>query len=171
TAQNAGVPAYPEIKFDIGVVEGDLKSITIPAQSSEKAFSEAISAAIAAEPELVGKISANFIGGKLTLTGINADVIIAETTGEDGLSKLGMEAGTTKFRPGVEETGFKELSVKTAQESDNAIRAMDAALAAVNSARATLGAVQSRFETTIENLNITNENLTASKSRIMDADF
>jgi len=31
--------------------------------------------------------------------------------------------------------------------------------------------VQSRFETTVENLSVATENLTASKSRIMDADF
>ena len=37
--------------------------------------------------------------------------------------------------------------------------------------RAELGAVQSRFESTISNLSITAENLTAARSRIQDADF
>ena len=55
--------------------------------------------------------------------------------------------------------------------ADNAILARDAALKAVNGARATLGAVQSRFETTVENLSVNSENLSASRSRIMDADF
>ena len=58
-----------------------------------------------------------------------------------------------------------------AEQADNAILAMDAALKAVNGARATLGAVQSRFETTVENLSVNSENLSASRSRIMDADF
>ncbi|MFY8043276.1 MAG: flagellin, partial [Rhodoferax sp.] len=34
-----------------------------------------------------------------------------------------------------------------------------------------LGAIQNRFLTTIENLNTTSENLSASRSRIQDADF
>ncbi len=68
-------------------------------------------------------------------------------------------------------TGFADLNVLDAEFADNAILAMDAALTAVNGARATLGAVQSRFETTVQNLSVTTENLSASKSRIMDADF
>ncbi|MBX6394027.1 MAG: flagellin, partial [Burkholderiales bacterium] len=35
----------------------------------------------------------------------------------------------------------------------------------------TLGAIQNRFESTIANLQTTTENLTASRSRILDADF
>jgi flagellin len=34
-----------------------------------------------------------------------------------------------------------------------------------------LGAVQSRFESTVSSLQTTSENLTASRSRIQDADF
>lgn len=68
-------------------------------------------------------------------------------------------------------TGFEDLNVKDPQESDNAIVAMDAALRAINGARADLGAIQSRFETTVENLSVNAENLSASRSRIMDADF
>ena len=37
--------------------------------------------------------------------------------------------------------------------------------------RARLGALQSRFETSIANLQVTSENLSASRSRILDADF
>ncbi len=48
---------------------------------------------------------------------------------------------------------------------------MDAALTAVNTARATLGAVQNRFSSVVSTLQATSENLTAAKSRIMDADF
>ena len=43
--------------------------------------------------------------------------------------------------------------------------------AALQAQRAKLGALQSRFETTVGNLQITSENLSASRSRIQDADF
>ena len=41
----------------------------------------------------------------------------------------------------------------------------------VNSQRAKFGALQSRFDTTVSNLQIGSENLSASRSRIQDADF
>jgi flagellin len=48
---------------------------------------------------------------------------------------------------------------------------MDAALSAVNTARASLGAMQSRFTSAVANLQTTAENLSASRSRIVDTDF
>ena len=48
---------------------------------------------------------------------------------------------------------------------------MDAALSTVSNLRSQLGAIQGRFESTISSLSATTENLTASRSRIMDADF
>ena len=48
---------------------------------------------------------------------------------------------------------------------------IDLALDTVNSERATLGASQSRFESVISNLQVSVENQTAARSRIMDADF
>ena len=51
------------------------------------------------------------------------------------------------------------------------IQRVDAALTTVSSLRSTFGAVQNRFESTIANLQTTSENLSASRSRIQDADF
>jgi flagellin len=55
--------------------------------------------------------------------------------------------------------------------AEAAITAIDAAITTVSSARADLGAKQNRFEHTINNLNVTVENLSASESRIRDADM
>jgi flagellin len=52
-----------------------------------------------------------------------------------------------------------------------AITALDAAIDAINSQRATFGAVQNRFENAISVLQISSENQTAARSRIMDADY
>lgn len=68
-------------------------------------------------------------------------------------------------------TGFADLDISTVGGADNAILAMDAALKEVNGARADLGAVQNRFSSVISNLSSTSENLSAARSRIMDADF
>jgi flagellin len=48
---------------------------------------------------------------------------------------------------------------------------IDSAIDTINSERATLGASQSRFESVISSLQISVENQSAARSRIMDADF
>jgi flagellin len=61
----------------------------------------------------------------------------------------------------------------TADASDIAsvIDNIDSALDTVNNTRATYGATQSRFEAIISNLQVSVENQTAARSRIMDADY
>jgi flagellin len=56
-------------------------------------------------------------------------------------------------------------------DPDAAIDALDAAIKSTSDQRATLGAYQNRFEHTINNLNVTVENLSASESRIRDTDM
>ena len=63
------------------------------------------------------------------------------------------------------------LSVTTSSNAQAALRIVDDALRQVNGARASLGAIQNRFESTINNLKVSSENLTASRSRVLDADF
>jgi flagellin len=53
----------------------------------------------------------------------------------------------------------------------SAITAIDSAIDVVNSNRATFGAIQNRFDSVIANLQVSVENQTAARSRIMDADF
>lgn len=52
-----------------------------------------------------------------------------------------------------------------------AIQQADAAQKQISAARAGLGAVQSRFDNAIANIQISSENTTAARSRIMDTDF
>ena len=62
-------------------------------------------------------------------------------------------------------------NVLSVTAANNVIQRTDAALTSVSNLRSTFGAIQNRFESTIANLNVTAENTTASRSRIMDADF
>jgi len=63
------------------------------------------------------------------------------------------------------------VDVLTQATSSEALLTIDFALSQVSGLRSELGAIQSRFESTISNLQITAENLTAARSRIQDADF
>ena len=64
-----------------------------------------------------------------------------------------------------------DLDIGTFEGAQLAIKTADAALASVNSQRAEYGALQSRFESAISNLGSSTENLSASRSRIVDTDF
>ena len=64
-----------------------------------------------------------------------------------------------------------DLDVSTFTKATDALKTVDSALSFINGARAKLGALQSRFDITISNLQVTSENLSASRSRILDADF
>ena len=60
----------------------------------------------------------------------------------------------------------------TTQEGANlAIAIADGAIQGISSSRADLGAIQNRFTSTIANLENVSQNLSAARSRIMDADF
>lgn len=67
--------------------------------------------------------------------------------------------------------GLAGLSVASAADAGTTIGLVDTALEGIDAIRGTLGAVQNRFEYTISNLNSVAENLTAARSRIMDADI
>jgi flagellin len=62
-------------------------------------------------------------------------------------------------------------SVKTVVGANSAIQSVDAALTSVSTLRSTLGAIQNRFQSTINSLQAVSENLSASRSRILDTDF
>ena len=68
-------------------------------------------------------------------------------------------------------TTLSSVSVTSVSNANTAIQRTDAALTAVSSLRSQFGAIQNRFESTIANLSAVSENLTASRSRIQDADF
>ncbi|MBI3143686.1 MAG: flagellin [Pseudogulbenkiania sp.] len=68
-------------------------------------------------------------------------------------------------------TNVASINIGTSTGATSAISVIDGALSAINSQRAALGAYQNRFNSTITNLQTTSENLTASRSRIQDADF
>nr|MBP7518452.1 flagellin [Desulfobulbus sp.] len=69
---------------------------------------------------------------------------------------------------GVAKANVQVTDNTTAQ---TAIKNIDDALAAVDGIRGGLGAVQNRFESTIANLNNSAENISAARSRILDADI
>lgn len=63
------------------------------------------------------------------------------------------------------------VDVTTREGANRSIEILDVALKQVAESRSELGAVQNRVESTVRNLEVSSENLSASRSRIQDADF
>lgn len=90
--------------------------------------------------------------------------------------QVGANAGQTidvAFDQDMSASGLSvsAIDISTASGASAALDTLDTALDTVNSFRSDLGAVQNRFESTINNLATNIENLSASNSRIVDADF
>jgi len=111
------------------------------------------------------------IGGQLTIDSDKAYSIQASgfAFGAGAIASAAAASGTSAS--GAALVAVNTLDVTTTTGATNALRIVDSALAAVNGQRANFGALQSRFEATIANLATTGENLSASRSRIRDADF
>lgn len=99
----------------------------------------------------------------------SAGITIAGNTAA-GLTAAGLTAGYTAATA-TAGAGVSSLDLTTASGATAALTTIDAALNTVNSSRASLGAYQNRFASTVSTLQVTSENLTASRSRIQDADF
>ena len=77
----------------------------------------------------------------------------------------------TKFADSrLEALGILEESVMTKVGAQNSLAKIDTGLKKVNEVRSTLGALQNRLASTINNLSIYDENLSAANSRIRDVD-
>jgi len=85
------------------------------------------------------------------------------------LANAGFEVGDF----GGAESGqfLKDVDISTFEGAQEALVAIDNAIGQIASQRADLGAIQNRMESTVSNLAITSENLSAANSRIQDADF
>ncbi len=92
---------------------------------------------------------------------------VGSNTGQ--LSDFGLKAG--KFGAAESGTFLKDVDISTVDGALSAITAVDNALQQVSNERANLGATQNRFNSTISNLTISSENLSAANSRIRDADY
>ena len=90
----------------------------------------------------------------------------------DSEKSFSITSGSTALTTGGSALNkVSDLDVGSFAKATNALKTVDSALAFINGERAKLGALQSRFESTISNLQTTSENLSASRSRIQDADF
>ncbi len=92
-------------------------------------------------------------------------------TNVGGLSDISAVIGTAADAASRVAIASTDASVMTNSTITGVIAKLDSAINKINDERATMGATQSRFESVISNLQVSIENQTAARSRIMDADF
>ncbi|RFP80439.1 flagellin [Hydrogenophaga borbori] len=66
---------------------------------------------------------------------------------------------------------LEDIDINSFGAAQLAMKVIDTSIDSINSSRADLGALQSRFENAVANINITSENISAARGRIVDADF
>ncbi|MGE5328820.1 MAG: flagellin, partial [Deltaproteobacteria bacterium] len=141
---------------------------------------------------VVTTVTANFTGTiDFGALGVKVKVnALASTTALDSKTVITSTAASAKFKIGSNgstatsedlsvsissmkgsDLGVNALQVDTHDHALAAIDSIDSAIDKVNVARSDLGAYQNRIEHTINNLGASQENLTASESRIRDADM
>jgi flagellin len=84
-------------------------------------------------------------------------------------TNLGINTGT--YGSGRTGQSLSSIDVSTTSGANTAVIAIDNAINSLNSSRASLGSILNRFSSTVSNLGIATENMSAAQSRIRDTDF
>ncbi|WP_018880599.1 flagellin [Thioalkalivibrio sp. ALE30] len=144
-----------DVSAQTGVTAADDGGLVLTSSSSSIEISEA------GDADVLGGIDETFLAGIELSTEVDGAINVQG--GADG------DLGLDDIDP--ENSVLGEVNVLTFDNAQSALQTLDFALQQVNGLRAELGAVQIRFENTINNLEISSENLSAARSRIQDADF
>ena len=113
-------------------------------------------------------------GNAATLTeGGNVDGVVGGALTMQSSSTFSIDAvdGSIAAANSSTLSNIASVDVGTQTGANSAIDTIDAALAFVDSSRGDLGAIQNRLSSTIANLSNASENISAARSRILDADF
>ncbi|MBD5444407.1 MAG: hypothetical protein HDR29_02525 [Lachnospiraceae bacterium] len=146
------------IKDDKG---DDLLTVDAPAYTG----TTPVLATVAFDVDDIGEeMIADISNLKIDITGIGAmDTQIGANEGQS----LEIRIPTIS----LQRLGITNMNLLTQDSSSDAIVAIKSAISYVSSVRSRLGAYQNRLEHTVSSLDITNENMTAAYSRIMDVDM
>lgn len=131
-------------------------------------------AALDTEYQQLGSEISRVLGGTkfngLAIVGADAGAL-AFQVGSGNSAEDTITVTTTNLTTDATITAVTGGAVATLAAATLAVTNIDAALTTVNTQRGTFGAAQNRFEAVISNLQVSVENQSAARGRIMDADF
>ena len=142
--------------------------VTVEATTVGSGFTMSVKAAVSAGQNVVLADGTN-----TPLAGLNLVGTGTAASGTGGVFQVGANAGETinVTLASVSAAGLGVSALDVVNSASTAITAIDSAITSVSTTRGNLGAIQNRFESTIANLQVSVENLSASESRIRDTDM
>ena len=114
-------------------------------------------------------LDSTVIGGEVTFSASSAFNITSDIAASDAGGSI--FSGVASSSNTSDLSDISSVDISTVDGAASAIESVDGALSQIDTMRGALGAIQNRFETTISNLQNVSENISAARSRIMDADF
>jgi flagellin len=171
--QGATVAAAASVinKGDLIINGVEIEAITLPGATAAANLDELIEK-INEQSEATGVIAFAGIG--------TSNLALRSVTGDEISIKYGEAAvaATIAGQTGLQERNASEgggsvtsIDISTAAGAQKSIAILDRAINQVNDTRAGLGAANNRLEFTVNNLANVSEKTSASRSRIVDADF
>ncbi len=144
--------------------------------------------AIQASSDTIGDTERGFIDQEIQSLKEEVDRIAAVTEfngtpllsgGEDLEIQVGIRAGedsrvtfaVSENNLSTDSLGISGLSAESRDGARNMLDAVDGAFDQLNAGRARLGAMQNKLQSTVNNLRISNENLSQARGRIADTDI
>ena len=122
--------------------------------------------------ELAAEVTRVLTGTKFNGTNLlNTSASLTFQVGADNVTTDQIDIDTTDLTAGSGVTAVVGGAIATSSGALAAMDDLDNAIDEITTARATFGAKQNRFDSVIASLQISSENLAASRGRIMDANF
>ena len=122
--------------------------------------------------ELAAEVTRVLTGTKFNGTNLlNTSASLTFQVGVDNVTTDQIDIDTTDLTAGSGVTAVVGGAIATSSGALAAMDDLDNAIDEITTARATFGAKQNRFDSVIASLQISSENLAASRGRIMDANF
>jgi flagellin len=111
--------------------------------------------------------NATVVGGEVQFSSAGTYNVSSSEAGADG----SLFSGVADSVNASELDSVDTIDISSVEGANRAIQIVDGAIGQIDSLRGNLGAIQNRFESTIANLENVSENLSAARSRILDADI
>lgn len=148
--------------YDVGIENYTNTGAGTASLQGYNAFTDATSGAAVALTSATATTDSSTVGGTLQFNASSGYTVTSAAAGA-------LFAATTANASAL--SAVSSIDISTVAGANDAIRVVDSALTAANNLRADLGAIQNRFTQTINSLQTASENLSAARSRIIDADF
>lgn len=154
---------------------GNASSVLVLTNTSGAAIDVAMNTAVSGGSIITGNLLAS--NSMSVAAGQNGKIILNDSFSTTSVSFDGTATGaafgvgSASSSVSLTATSLNNVSVTTVAGANIAILAAKQSLETFVTQKAKLGAKLNRLESTIRNIEGTNENITAAKSRIMDADF